>query len=307
MPAQLNEDEEVQILQTIDMFEVIAQSNPDDYQSLSLLKEAYGKLRKPGDVIRITKQLGDAYSRLGQYAAAAEEFSHVLGMDPNDDEALSALEEARGMLSDGSETVEPLSTGRRIELDFSSITGVEAGLISLDNHSEPPMLDPQSEEITFENDGLDVFAKFLTNHRLASSEIIHAALERTRTRNESLEPGKLAGSLLAEVLKDVPSPEDEDIMNTILEQTKMGFIPLDYYEVDRQILKMLPDSLTLGRLIVPFDLMSRTLMVAICNPFDVPGKRTVQHLLDYNIQWYFATPDAIAKTLTDIFRLKGRK
>ena len=69
------------------------------------------------------------------------------------------------------------------------------------------------------------------------------------------------------------------------------------------MVRMLPEELTLGRLIVPFDVMSRTLMVALANPFDGSGKEAVQQLLDYNIQWHLASPAAIAKTLGEVYRL----
>ena len=73
--------------------------------------------------------------------------------------------------------------------------------------------------------------------------------------------------------------------------------------MDRQIVKMLPESLTLGRLIIPFDIVSRTVMVAMANPFDSSGKEALQHLLDYNIQWHLASPSAIYKVLRDTYRL----
>jgi hypothetical protein len=72
--------------------------------------------------------------------------------------------------------------------------------------------------------------------------------------------------------------------------------------VDRNIVKMLPESVTLGRLIIPFDIISRTMMVALANPFDAVGKDAVQQLLDYNIQWHISSPDAISKVLVDAYR-----
>ena len=41
MPGTLTPSEEAQLQQTVEMFEAIAQSQPDDYQSLEILKEAY--------------------------------------------------------------------------------------------------------------------------------------------------------------------------------------------------------------------------------------------------------------------------
>ena len=83
-------------------------------------------------------------------------------------------------------------------------------------------------------------------------------------------------------------------------------MPLEYYDVDRQIAPMLPDYLTVGRLFVPFDLVSRTVMVACCNPFDVAGREALQQSVDYTVTWYLARPSAIVKNLQSIYRLDTR-
>ena len=68
--------------------------------------------------------------------------------------------------------------------------------------------------------------------------------------------------------------EMETLLCGILDRSKFAYIPLEYYDVDRAIVKMLPEELTLGRLIVPFDVMSRTVMIAMANPFDAAGKES---------------------------------
>ena len=69
---------------------------------------------------------------------------------------------------------------------------------------------------------------------------------------------------------------------------------------------MLPDNLTLGRLCVPFDLISRTIMVACCNPFDAAGRAAVQQSLDYTVSWYLARPAAVERTLQDVYRIGAK-
>ena len=44
-------------------------------------------------------------------------------------------------------------------------------------------------------------------------------------------------------------------------------------------------------------------MVATANPFDALGKQAVQQLLDYNVQWHLAAPQAIFKVLGETYRL----
>ena len=52
MLGTINPGEEAQLRQTIEMFEVITQSQPQDYQSLEILKEAYLKLGLESEVIQ---------------------------------------------------------------------------------------------------------------------------------------------------------------------------------------------------------------------------------------------------------------
>jgi hypothetical protein len=55
---------------------------------------------------------------------------------------------------------------------------------------------------------------------------------------------------------------------------------------------------------VPFDILSRTLMIATANPFDALGKEAAQQLLDYNVQWHLASPQAIFRSLGEVYRLE---
>src|SRR3954462_13531214 len=95
MAATLSPNEEAQLTQTIEMFEVITQSQPLDYQSLEILKEAYSKLNKQGAVIATAKRIAEAYVQLGQLSSAILEYESILQRFPADpavQKALAAIE-----------------------------------------------------------------------------------------------------------------------------------------------------------------------------------------------------------------------
>jgi hypothetical protein len=115
----------------------------------------------------------------------------------------------------------------------------------------------------------------------------------------------LAVSLLDHLCKDNVEVL-EKVLSALIDRTKFAYVPLEYYEVDRQIGPMLPDHLTLGRLFAPFDLVSRTMMVACSNPFDAAGRDAVEQSVDYTVAWYLARPAAIVKSLQAIYRLDTR-
>ena len=87
----LSEEERSQILQTIEMFEVITQTQPDDYQSLRILKEAHQKLGKAEEALRVSRRLAEAYFSVGSYALAMQECEAVLAVEPHAPEILAML------------------------------------------------------------------------------------------------------------------------------------------------------------------------------------------------------------------------
>src|SRR5215471_3951865 len=93
MPTTLNPSEEAQLGQTIEMFEVITQSQPQDYQSLEILKEAYSKLGREKDVIATAKRIAQAYVQLGQLSSAILEYETILQRCPDDPEVQAALQQ----------------------------------------------------------------------------------------------------------------------------------------------------------------------------------------------------------------------
>src|SRR5438093_6224318 len=91
MLSTLSPGEEAQLGQTIEMFEVITQSQPHDYQSLEILKEAYSKLGREKEVISTSKRIAEAYVQLGQLSSAILEYETILQRYPDDADVQGAL------------------------------------------------------------------------------------------------------------------------------------------------------------------------------------------------------------------------
>src|ERR1051326_3795574 len=91
MVSTLSTSEEAQLAQTIEMFEVITQSQPQDYQSLEILKEAYAKLGRDKDAINTSKRIAEAYVQMGQLSSAILEYETILQRFPDDPDVKAAL------------------------------------------------------------------------------------------------------------------------------------------------------------------------------------------------------------------------
>ena len=320
-PPISNEEQE-QLLQTIEMFEVITQANPQDCQSMEILKDAYQRVGKPQESISIARRLADTYVELGQYSAAMLEYEGILQKAPDNPEVIAALSEVEerleksGQLKPQEAAPAPamLKPPAGINLDFRAAvtTSDPATLMTTAATQRPDGVGPiptrlatSMEQVTvaLAEDGNEPLAKFLVQHRLVGEEVVASALERVQKKNRSLSPNGLAMSLIDEICRR-GQLDLEPLLAGILERSKFAYIPLEYYDVDRSIVRMLPESLTIGRLIVPFDVISRTIMIATANPFDAAGKDAVQQLLDYNVQWHLASPQSIFKVLGEIYRIE---
>lgn len=295
----LSEEEHSQILQTIEMFEVITQTQPDDYQSLEILKEAYLKVGRLEDSLRMSRKLAEAYYNAGSYTQAMQECEVILIKEPNAPDILALLGDIEARLQASGQTIAAAAgmNGLTVLPNYVTRGGGDANsLVDMTVKRDAHQLGDRGD---------DQLAKFLIVQQIFPEDDINTALESVNRSNKDLSGQALAVSLLDYLCKD-DEPKMEKVLSALIDRTKFAYVPLEYYDIDRQVVRMLPDQLTLGRLFVPFDLISRTIMVAICNPFDAAGREAVQQSLDYNVTWYLTRPSALLKVLQESYRLDAR-
>ena len=289
----LSDEEHNQIVQTIEMFEAITQTQPDDYQSLEILKEAYGKVGKQDDALKVSRRLAEAYFNVGSYTLAMQECEGILVKEPNAPDILAMLGDIETRLQ---------ASGHAIASQARMMKGGsgdnEGSLIQLDGTRDRKAADLGDR-------GDNHLAKFLIVQQLFAEDDVKVALDTVERSNKDLSGQALAVSLLDYLCKDNATTL-EKVLSALIDRTKFAYVPLEYYDIDRQLAPTLPENLTLGRLFVPFDLVSRTMMIACCNPFDAAGREAVQQSVDYTVMWYLSRPTAIIRSLQNIYRLDSR-
>ena len=292
------------------MFEAITQTQPEDYQSLEILREAYTKIGRHDDALRTSRKLAEAYFNAGSYTPALQQCEMILTRDPNAPEILAMLGEIESRLQASGQAIIDKDKQQTSGLVSSPFTRNDGSLISPSVEGALIDVDPTRGKglgriTNLHERGDDHLAKFLIVQQLFGEEQVNAALESVKVTNKDLNGQAMAASMLEELCKGNPAQLDA-VISALIDRTKFAYVPLEYYDTDRQIAPMLPEMLTLGRLFVPFDLVSRTMMVACCNPFDSAGRDAVQQSVDYTVSWYLARPSAIVKTLQGIYRLESR-
>lgn len=313
MDSKLTSEEYAQILQTIEMFEVISQAEPGDCQSYDILKEAYLKIGQIEAALQVSRKLAEAYLNMGLYSSALLECEGILQLQPNSPDIVALMGEIESRTAPSS----GVRNGHSLNGSFGLVDEVieqPASLIALTpsrkgGRSHGPSggaeVAAAIETALSSDDGNEHFAKFLTFHRIITEDEAVSSLAKVKEIHSRNDGVALGASLLDEITT-VTGRDMDALLSSVIDATKAGYIPLEHYDIDRSFVRMLPETITLGRLLVPFDVVSRTMMVALCNPFDAAAKHAVQSSLDYNIQWYLAKPAAITRVLRDVYRLDTR-
>src|ERR1700756_1836265 len=122
------------------MFEAITQTQPEDYQSLEILKEAYTKIGRHDDALKTCRKLAEAYFTAGSYTPALHECEMILTRQPNSPEILAMLGEIEQRLQasgqaivEKSKTASDLVNGPFTRTDGLLVApNVEGALIDVD-------------------------------------------------------------------------------------------------------------------------------------------------------------------------------
>jgi tetratricopeptide (TPR) repeat protein len=294
MATNISEEEVQQLLRTVEMFEAITESQPGDYQSLEILKEAYNKLSRKDDGLRVSKKLAQAYVNIGQISQAILEYEGLLQEYPNDAgvvAALGELEQKTSKLTAQHPTAAPLLTE---DSKPSTPAGGSAGAPAL------------STARAKADDGDRALANMMIADKFVTPQAVEPLLQRLKTIRENpsdkSQPFSLVQLLVSEQIAKL-----DDVLTLLIDKSGLPYVPLSIYDVDRDVACLLPIDICLQFCIVPFDLISRSVLIATANPCDQSLRKQVETMLDYNVFWYVSSPAEIMTALRRVHGLDGAR
>jgi tetratricopeptide (TPR) repeat protein len=277
-------NDEAQLQGTIDMFEAITQSQPQDYQSLEILKEAYQKLGRDKDVANTSKRIGQAYVMMGQLSSAILEYESVLQRCPEDAEAKAALSEIESKANPlgGTESAPESPDGTRI------LTKAEARALAAEPKGPACMVD----------DGRVTAYKLFVDSKI----IVPADFDSCWPKPDFSEsPIKLAEPFI-QLLADKGLLSLDKSLKIIADKHRCAYLPLERYDIDIEMARSMPAAVLKRWCILPFDRMSKSILVATANPFNKHAAKELEGVIQQRLVWYLASPLDITKALRKVIR-----
>jgi tetratricopeptide (TPR) repeat protein len=282
MPALLTASEAAQLDQTIEMFEVITQSQPLDYQSLEILKEAYFKLGREKEVIDTSKRIAQAYVRLGQLSSAILEYESILQRHPDDPDVRAALIEIENRANSfGMADVSggPDSADRPQLTEAQTVTAVE-----------------QEPSISVE-DGRTVMHRIFVEGKLLTESDFNLCWPQVDMRRAVVQ----VQEPFIQKLHDRDLIPLEKSLKLLCDKSRLAYLALEHYEVDADLARQFPRETCWRWCVLPFDQLGKAVMVATANPFNKQAANELDWAGAHRLIWYLVKPAEIVKFLRKIF------
>jgi tetratricopeptide (TPR) repeat protein len=278
--ATLNASEEAQLQQTIEMFEVIVQSQPNDCQSLEILKEAYTKLGREPEVISTSKRIAQAYLQMGQLSSAILEYETVLQRRPNDTDVQAALKQIEDKANN---------------VAVQQIAGVD-----------PSALTPSSDTARFRkkvraaeeiDDGRKAMHKVFVEGRVINAgdfDLCWRSTDLAQSPPDVVEP-------FIHTLGEKGILPVEKSLKLLTDKSRLAYLPLEKYEVDIELARGFPMAICRRWCVLPFDRMSKAVLVATANPFNQQAAKELTETTTNRLLWCMATPAELMQNIRKAF------
>lgn len=275
MAEKITEQESQQLLQSIQMFEGIVEADPNDCQSLETLKEAYARLGRKQDSLKASKRLAKAYVSVGQISQAVLEYEGIAQEFPGDAEVKTALAE--------------LETRTRTDVVLPAASPTQRG---------PVRAKPEDGDVALANALL--MEKIVTTQ--AVEPLLGKLKELRKNEEDRVHPLSLATLLVKEQIAKA-----DDLVSVMVDRSRLPYIPLSSYDVDREVAFLVPQDVAWKHCLIPFDLISSSVMIATANPFDQVARKMIESMVEYHVFWYVASPEEITAAIRRAHGLDRQK
>jgi len=281
MATTMTQGEEAQLTQTIEMFEVITQTQPHDYQSLEILKEAYSKLGREKDVTNTAKRIAEAYVLAGQFSSAILEYETILQHSPDDPEVQAALKQIESKANSANE---PMLS--------------ETGIFRKPSEGTVHFKKPGTKAPAVVDDGRKQMHKIFVDSKLIPPAEFDLCW---RTPDLFMPPAEVAEPFV-QLIADKELIQVEVALKLLSDRSRVAYLPLEKYDIDMDLARSFPAEICRRWCILPFDRLSKSVMVATVNPFNQQAAKELAEATNNRLLWYLVPPAELVKNLRKVFR-----
>jgi hypothetical protein len=94
----------------------------------------------------------------------------------------------------------------------------------------------------------------------------------------------------------------EKSLKVVCDHSRLAYIPFQNYDIDIDLARNFPAETCQRWCMMPFDRMSKCILVATTNPFNQQAAKELAEATPNRLLWYIVSPAELVKTLRKAFR-----
>ena len=139
---------------------------------------------------------------------------------------------------------------------------------------------------------LKQLGELLVSLNLITKDQLQAALEIQKDK----------GGLIGQVLVDLGYVSEEAIAQAITAQYGFPYLPLENYEIDTEIVKIVPKNVAIQYCLIPLDKIGSNLTIAMANPLNNQAVEDIVLLSGLYVQLFVSTATDIKKAIERYYK-----
>jgi type IV pilus assembly protein PilB len=120
--------------------------------------------------------------------------------------------------------------------------------------------------------------------------------------DEALALQKEKGGLLGQILVGLHYTTEEAIAQALTAQYGFPYLPLDGYEIDPEVAKIIPEHVARQYGLIAVDRVGSILTVAMSNPLNQQAIEDVEMLTHYKVQVFVTTSTDVSTAIKSIYK-----
>ena len=137
--------------------------------------------------------------------------------------------------------------------------------------------------------------------RIISKQLGELLIERGILKKEQLEKArkiqKEKGGLLGVILVGLGYATEEQIAQAITVQYGFPYLPLASYEIDKEIIRIIPENVAKQYCLIAIDKMGNTLTIAMSNPLNQQAVEDIELMTNCKVQSFVSTMTDVNKAI----------
>lgn len=148
----------------------------------------------------------------------------------------------------------------------------------------------------------------MTTRRIINKQLGELLIERGIINHHQLEKAlalqKDKGGLIGELLVGLGFASEEDIAQALTAQYGFPYLPLNNYEINSEILEIIPGRVARQYLLIPVDKLGNNLTLAMSNPLNSQAIEDIELLSGSNVQIFVSTSSDIKMAIAKYYKDK---